>query len=57
MCMKSVGDSPSVQRWRKDVSYIDFQQVLSILSNPRLKHVRNSVFYEFSGNVDIFESG
>lgn len=40
-----------------DVSYIQFEKIISVLPQPDVKHVRNTVFYEFGGHVDIFESG
>jgi hypothetical protein len=58
MCLKSVCDSAKkFKADEKDVSYIEFKQVLSILPEPDIKYIRNTIFYEFPGNVDIFESG
>lgn len=39
----------------KDVSYIEFEQVPSVLPNPL--NISATQFYEFPGDVDIYESG
>ncbi|XP_049781652.1 uncharacterized protein LOC126183595 isoform X1 [Schistocerca cancellata] len=58
MCMRSVGDSAKVFKPDEQVeSDVEFKQVLAILPNPNVKHARDTLYYEFPGNLDIFESG
>jgi hypothetical protein len=56
MCMRVMKDSGRLFKVdEKDVSYVDFTQIVSVLPQPNIKQVRNSVFYEFEGNVDVLE--
>lgn len=57
MCMKGVGDSGRLFKVDdKDISYVQFDQILQVLPEPDVKRVRNTIFYEFKGNFDVFES-
>lgn len=40
----------------KDISYVQFDQILQVLPELNIKCVRNSIFYEFKENIDVFES-
>lgn len=56
MCMRTVGNTGKLFKADdKDISYLQFEQVLSVLPTPRVKNVRNSIFYEFPFHVDVFE--
>ena len=58
MCMKCVRDTGKTFKVdERDVSYVLFESIISVLPQPQIKHLRNTVFYEFRGIVDIFESG
>lgn len=57
MCMKCVGVGDSGKTFKvddQDVSYVLFESIISGLPHPQIKHVRNTVFYEFSGIVYLW---
>ena len=57
MCMRAVNNSGKLfQVDEKDI-YVQFEHILSILPQPNVKQVRSNIFYEFTENVDVFESG
>lgn len=48
MSLKSASNSAKIFKVdEKDASYIEFEQILLVLPNPDIEHVRNTLYYEF----------
>lgn len=39
----------------KDISYIDFEQIISIIPTPTLKKEKSQEYYYFDNDIDVFE--
>lgn len=56
MCMKGVGDSGRLSKWMTRI-FLTCSSTRFLKSSPNLiLSVRNSIFYEFKGNIDVFEN-
>jgi hypothetical protein len=39
----------------EDISYVEFDDVISILPNPKLEMKGNRIYYRFPFPIDVFE--
>lgn len=54
--LRIVGESGKLFKTdENDISFVNFDQILSVLPTPVLKNVRNSFFYEFPLVVNVYE--
>ena len=56
MSLKIVNNNPKLFRAdEKDISYVDFAQIIEILPEPKFKLQGGRLYYEFPFNVNVYE--